>query len=79
MDRSILKTEEKYFEANKTEYFSKYLDKYVLIKGEELVGVFDTAQSAYEAGLAKFGNQPMFIKNVKEKEPEPHLMYFNIA
>jgi hypothetical protein len=33
--------------------------------GENLVGAFYDAESAYEAGLQQFGNVPMLVKQVR--------------
>ena len=64
-----LEQELAYFEANRTRWLSEYADKFVLIKGTELVGTFDTAENAYTAGLERFGNTVFLIKQVLSEEP----------
>ena len=46
-----------------------FINKFLLIKNEELVGSFDSDEQAYKAGIEKFGNQPFLIKQVLEQEP----------
>lgn len=41
----------------------------VLVKGEEIVGVFDTMEEARTAGYEKFLRQPFLIHQVQEREP----------
>jgi len=43
--------------------------RHVLIKGRELLGVFDDMASAYRSGLKRLGNVPMLIHKVVEVEP----------
>lgn len=68
-DKNLLEKELSVFNRNRTDYLVKYRDKYLLIKDEELVGYFDTSESAYEAGIKKYGNVPFLIKQVLEQEP----------
>jgi len=63
-----LKEELEFFESMKTEWVESYRDKFVLIKGRDLIGVFDTFGDAYRVGVGKFGNNPFLIKRVSEEE-----------
>lgn len=63
-----LKTELEFFESKKREWLEKYRDKYVLIKGEELIDVFTSVEDAYKEGVRRYGNNPFFIKKVVETE-----------
>jgi len=68
----------KFFESKRMEWLEKYRDKYVLIKGKELIDVFATLEDAYKEGIKRFGNKPFFIKQVVEVEPiekTPSLMF----
>lgn len=63
-----LENELKFFESKRAEWLEKYKNKFVLIKGEELIDVFDTMGDAYNAGVKKYGTQPFLIKRVSEEE-----------
>jgi hypothetical protein len=43
--------------------------KWVLIKGEEIIGVFDSQEQAHDIGSARFLLQPKFIHRVLSHEP----------
>jgi len=58
-----------YYNEHREEFLSKHEWKHLLIKGRELVGVFDDAQTAYVKGLSRFGNNPFLIKQVLREEP----------
>lgn len=60
----MLEDELKYFEANRTNLLQHHAGKFALIVGNRLIGSFDTAERAYEAGLEAVGNVPMLIKQV---------------
>lgn len=63
-----LEEELEYFESKKAEWLGKYKDKYVLIKGKNLIDIFASLEDAYKEGVKRFGNQPIFIKQVTETE-----------
>lgn len=44
----MLEEEFKYYINHQTELLKKYLDKFIVIKGEEVIGVYDTATEANE-------------------------------
>jgi hypothetical protein len=47
--------------------------KFVLVHGEELVGVFDTYEDALKIGYEKFGLQSFLVKKVQADE---RMLYF---
>ncbi len=61
--------EQKYYDEHREELLQHHEGKIALIVKEQLVGVFDRQEDAYEAGIAKFGNVPLFIKRVQRDEP----------
>jgi len=78
MGKDVVKTEyppeleaeiRAYFEK-KAEYLKAAAGKYLLIKGEEVVGVFESEADALNAGYEKYGNAPFLVKQVLEVEPE---------
>ncbi len=46
--------------------------RHVLITGQDVLGFFDTFESAYEAGLRRFLGKPFFVHAIREEEP--HLL-----
>lgn len=64
----ILEQEVAFYRAHKKELLRLHKGKFVLIKGERLVDVFETARSAYAGGLKEFGNVPFLIQEVRERE-----------
>jgi hypothetical protein len=63
-----LETELKYFEERRADLWKNHPGKFVVIKGNELVGAFDTALAAYEAGVSRFGTEPFLMKQVFERD-----------
>lgn len=66
--KNLLDKEIKYFNSKKAEFIKTYLNQFVLIKGEQLIGSYTTEAEAYKAGVEKLGNEPFLIKQVVEKE-----------
>ena len=67
-DLEHLETEIRFFEAHRKEWLKHYRDKWVLVKGTDLVGVFDSYEAAYEQGVAKYGTEPFLVKQVLEND-----------
>ena len=63
-----LERELEYFNARKAELLKAYQGKFVLIKGDQLVGAFDTAATAYEEGVSKFGIESFLVRRVLEQD-----------
>jgi len=59
-----LKNELSYFNAHREEWLLHYQGKVVLIKDNELSGVYDSEMEAYQEGVKKFGNVPFLIRRV---------------
>ena len=53
-----LETEIVYFESKREEYEQHYMGKFVVIRGMELVGAFDTFANAAAEAVARFGRGP---------------------
>ena len=62
-----------FFERNRSTLLERHAGKFVLVKGEELIGAYDSAENAYAAGVDKFGDVPMLIKRVQASDPEAAL------
>ena len=61
-----LAEEYEFYRQKRSELIKQSNNKFALIKGKELVGVFDTDQDAYKAGLLRFGNVPFLIVRIQE-------------
>ena len=59
-----LKKETNYFNSHKQELLKTYANQFVLIKDEDLIGSFTSANDAYKVGVEKYGNEPFLIKQV---------------
>jgi hypothetical protein len=74
----VLIEELEFFEEHRAAWNEHYRGKFVLVKGRELFGVFDTCEAAFEAGAASWGNVPFLIKEVLPQdriEQIPALVY----
>ncbi len=59
-----LETEIKAYEAQRAELEENHMGKYVIFHGGELVGVYDTLDSAAKEALRRFGRGPYLIRQV---------------
>jgi len=62
----ILIRELQTYEANKSGLIGKSKGKFVLIKDNQVVGVFDTRIDAIRQGYERLGNVPFFVKQIVE-------------
>jgi hypothetical protein len=51
--------------------------KFVLIKGAELVGIFDTWRAAREAGVKRYLLEPFFVHAIRVEEPYLRIKRFS--
>lgn len=68
MNMDVLINEYKYYQSIKSRLLKESEGKYALIKGNELLGLFDTDIDAYQVGVSKFGNDPFLIIKVSSEE-----------
>ena len=74
----VLEQERKFFKEHQAEWEKLHPSKFVLVKGAELVGVFDGAENAVSEGIRRFGTESFLVRHVSEKEEEvriPALMF----
>ena len=64
-----LDTELRFFERNRAEWLKSAPGKWALVKGESLVGTFDSAENAYVEGVRRFGNVSFLVKQILESDP----------
>jgi hypothetical protein len=65
---SVLDTELNFFDENKAEWVKVYPGKFVLIKGRELIGNFDTAEAAIREGARLYGSTSFLVKQLSQTE-----------
>ena len=62
-----------FFEANKEDLINEYGEgKFVLIKNEEVVDIFEDLATGAKAGYKLFGYVPLFIQEIRK---EPRIYY----
>lgn len=64
----MLDTERRFFVAHADEWGKPCPGRYLLVKGEELIGDFATIEEALGAGASRFGLQPFLVRRAGEKE-----------
>jgi len=62
----MLETECAYFDRLQPSFLTVYPGKFVLIKGEELISVFDTFDDALQEGAKRFGSESFLIRRVDQ-------------
>ncbi len=65
-----LSVETQLYETQKTKWLQTHRDKFVVIKGQSLLGFFDSFHQAYTAGVAEYGMDIDFlVKRIVPQEP----------
>lgn len=65
----MLENELAFYETIKEELLRHHEGKFVLIIGNEQLGVFEESEDAYKHGIELRGNVPMLIKRIQRTEP----------
>ena len=65
---SSLATELATFAQHRDELLGRAKDKFVLIKGDDVVDVFEDRTDALVRGYREFGNHPFLVKKITEFE-----------
>jgi hypothetical protein len=53
-----------YFEENRARLLSEHEEKFALIEGPHLWGVYETAEEACDVGSERFGGAPFLVAHV---------------
>jgi hypothetical protein len=61
-----LQDEIRTFEANRERLLGEALGKYVLIHGDQILGIYDTEGDAIKEGYKEVGNVPFLVRRVVE-------------
>jgi hypothetical protein len=68
-----LNREQAIYEANLSRWLSEHEGEYVLIKGDQVHGFYESRDEALTAGYSRFGIGPLFVKQVSPSEPVHHI------
>ena len=60
----MLETERKFYSEHVAEWEKEYPDKFVVIKGTELIGAYTTMEEALVAGAERFGLESYLVRRV---------------
>jgi hypothetical protein len=63
-----LERELAFYESIKEQLLQHHEGKFVLIIGNEQLGIFDNSEDAYKHGIEARGNVPMLIKRIDRDE-----------
>lgn len=66
----MLEEELAFYEKNLENWLSLYPGKFVLVKGEELVGVYDSNEQALTAGASLFGLASYLIRCIEKSKED---------
>lgn len=65
----LLATEIAFFEKNREKFAERFRGRYLLIRGDALVGHFDTFEAAVDEGARRFGAGPFLARRAGEDAP----------
>jgi hypothetical protein len=69
----MLEMEIAFYEKNLEKWLTMYPGKFVLVKGMELVGVYDTNEQALATGASLFGLTSYLIRRVEKNKEDIRL------
>lgn len=79
LDAPPFERELNFFERERMRLLDRAQGKFALIKGEDLVGIFDTEMEAVRAGYKRFGNEPFLAKHIVEADIPLNFTAFNLG
>jgi hypothetical protein len=69
-EKTRLASELRFYALHKSEWLREQPGKYVVVKGNTVVGFYSAFESAFRAGVDKFGlGADFLVKQVMEHEP----------
>lgn len=66
----MLCEERAYYDEQLPSLLSRFPGRFVLIRGRELVGAYDTQEEALREGARRFGLTPFLVRCVEQSQPE---------
>lgn len=77
--RGVLEQELEFFDRQRLNLLARAPGKYALVKGDELIGVFDSELEAVRAGYRQLGNVPFLVKHIVEADVPLVFTTFNLG
>jgi hypothetical protein len=74
-----LETELRFFNAHRPELLQDAAGKFALVKGDSLIGVFDSDTAAIRHGYETLGNVPFLVKEVTEVDIPLNFTSFHVG
>ncbi len=65
----MLEREINYYNEHLPEWLDRFAGRVILIKGNEMIGTFDTDQDALAEGARLFGRESFLVRRVQETQP----------
>ena len=65
----LLGEEFQFYEQNKEALIRDYLNRYLLIKGSEVIGSYSTEGQAIGEGVRRYGTEPFLVRLTGEDTP----------
>lgn len=69
----MLEVELNLFQAKRSEWSARFPGKFVLVKGDQFVGAFDTYEVALVEGARRFKLEPFLVRPVDQPEREVNI------
>jgi hypothetical protein len=69
----VLDQERQFYSENLGRWLTQHAGKFVLVKGEELIGAYDTYEDALAEGARRFGLQSFLVRRVGEMAQEVNI------
>ena len=74
-----LETEIRTYEEHKAELLEQSRGRWVLIHGQDVIGLHDTELDAAKAGWTRFKTEAFLVRQVLEKQPVYRLRSFRVC
>lgn len=64
----VLERERAFYGAHEVEWAAAHPGRFVVVKGEQMLGVFDTMEDALAAGAASFGLDSFLVRKLGQSQ-----------
>ncbi len=68
-----LDQEIRFYNDTLIDWLTRFRDRFVLVKGGELIGVYNTNSEALAEGARRFGLQSFLVRQVQEQQPDVYI------
>jgi len=65
----MLEVERQYFDEHLKDLLAQYRGRFIVIKGQEVIGAYDTMAEALSEGARRFGLDSFLARRVQESTP----------